>query len=126
MLFSQRCRFGGERAFRPIRFPIVALALSACNHPTGDCTLELGIDLRPQGEQLLVVGASFTGAVTLTSCGGRQRVSDTFLWSSRDSLVVRVDAGTGRVTGRSPGSTFVDVRGTRYSFTLGSIPVIVR
>jgi hypothetical protein len=110
----------------PIGLLLAALALVACDGLTGaDCTLELGIDLRPRGEQQLAVGASFTGSVALSSCGGRERLSDTFAWSGRDTLVVRVEAATGRVTGRAPGSTFVDVRGTRYG-PLGTIPVVVR
>jgi hypothetical protein len=127
MPFSSRSSFIGRPTLRRARFLVAVIALGvACNDPTGDCTLELGIDLRPQGEQRLAVGASFTGTVALSSCGGRQRVRDTFVWSGRDTLVVQVDAGTGRVTGRSPGSTLVEVRGTRYSFTLGTISVVVR
>lgn len=104
----------------------LGVALVACDGLTGaDCTLELGVDLRPKGEQRLAVGGSFTGTVALSSCGGRERLKDTFVWSARDTLVVRVEAATGRVTGRSPGTTFVDVRGIRYG-PVGTIPVVVQ
>ncbi len=98
----------------------------ACDGLTGaDCTLELGVDLRPKGEQRLAVDGSFTGTIALSSCGGRERLKDTFAWSARDTVVVRVEAATGRVTGRSPGTTFVDVRGAQYG-TVGTIPVVVQ
>jgi hypothetical protein len=126
MLFSSYPRSAGRRSLRAVRLLVALLALGACGDPTSDCTSELGIDVRPTGEQQVAVDANFTGSVTLSSCGGRQRLSDTFAWSGRDTLVVRVEAATGRVTGRSPGSTFVDVRGTRYGFVLGTIPVVVR
>ena len=89
------------------------------------CTDELRVDLQPAGEQQIAVGGGFSPRITLSTCGGRERLSDTFTWSARDTVVARVDPGTGRVTGRSPGSTAVDVRGTRYG-AVGTIPVVVR
>ena len=117
----------GDRA-RPCATGLLlsVLVLVACDSFTGaDCTSELGMNVRPQGEQQLAVGESFTGSISLSTCSGRQRLTDTFVWSGRDTIVVRVEATTNRVTGRSPGSTFVDVRATRYR-AIYTIPVVVR
>ena len=69
--------------------------------------------------------SSFTASIELSSCGGGKKLSDSFSWSAQDTAIARVDALTGRVTGRSPGSTVVEARGTRYG-QVGFIPVIVR
>jgi len=94
---------------------VMSVALAACDAfgPMA-CTSELRIAFQPQGEQRLVVGASFTASVALSSCGGREHLRDTVTWSARDTLVVRVDSATGRVTARAPGSTTVEARGARY------------
>jgi hypothetical protein len=106
---------------------LAPVALGACDGGFlgTACTDELRTDLQPRGTQQIAVGTGFTATITLSTCGGRERLSDTFTWSARDTLVVRVDATTGRVTGRAPGSTAVDVRGTRYG-AVGTIPVTVR
>ena len=117
-----------SRAARRARCVLIAtLALAGCDGSlTGyNCTDELRSELQPRGEQQIAVGTSFTASIALSTCGGRERLSDAFTWSARDTLVVRVEPATGRVTGRSPGSTMVDVRGTRYG-AVGTIPVIVR
>jgi hypothetical protein len=102
------------------------LMLSACDGGlTGsNCTDELRVAIQPSGAQQVAVGAAFTATIALSTCGGSKTVSDTFTWSARDTLVVRVEPATGRVTGRSPGATSVDVRGTRYG-ALGTVPVAV-
>lgn len=104
-----------------------ALMLGACDGGlTGaNCTDELRVAIQPSGAQQIAIGASFTATVALSTCGGSKTVSDTFTWSARDTLVARVEPATGRVTGRSPGATSVDVRGTRYG-ALGTVPVTVR
>ena len=101
--------------------------MSACNDGVlgANCTDELRTDLQPRGEQQIAVGTGFTGTIALSTCGGSKRVSDTFTWAARDTLVVRVDPASGRVTGRAPGATFVDVRGARYG-AVGTVPVTVR
>ena len=106
---------------------LATLTLSACDGSLigSACTDELRVDLQPRGEQQITVGGGFTPSVALSTCGGRERLSDAFIWSARDTVLVRVDPATGRVTGRAPGSTAVDVRGTRYG-AVGTIPVIVR
>ena len=106
---------------------LVAGALGACDGSFlgTACTDELRTDLQPRGEQQIAVGTGFTATIALSTCGGRERLHDTFTWSARDTLVVRVDAATGRVTGRAPGSTAVEVRGARYG-AVGTIPVAVR
>lgn len=112
-----------------VRFALVAvlLALGGCDGSlTGyNCTDELRVAIQPRGEQQIAVGAAFTASAALSTCGGSKPVSDTFTWSARDTLVVRVEPATGRVTGRSLGSTAVDVRGTRYG-AIGTVPVTVR
>lgn len=122
-LLYARPRSGSRKRLRLLA---AAAALVACDRPTAaECTRELRVDLRPQAEQQLAVGASFTASVGLSSCGGRERVTDTFAWSARDPLVVEVEAATGRVTSRSRGTTVVEVRGARYG-PVGAIPVVVR
>lgn len=104
-----------------------ALTLSGCDGVlTGsNCTDELRVRIEPSSAQQVAVGAAFTATVALSTCGGSKTVSDAFTWSARDTLVVRVEPATGRVTGRSPGTTSVDVRRTRYG-ALGTVPVTVR
>lgn len=109
---------------------VAVLSLTACDGSIGSilgfaCTSELRIDLQPRGEQQIDVGSGFTPSVELSSCGGREQLSDTFSWSAQDTAIARVDPSTGRVTGRSPGSTLVEVQGRRYG-RLATIPVIVR
>lgn len=106
---------------------LVVVAFGACDGSVlgTTCTDELRTDLQPRGEQQITVGTGFTATIALSTCGGRERLSDTFTWAARDTLVVRVDPATGRVTGRAPGSTSVDVRGARYG-AVGTIPVTVR
>jgi hypothetical protein len=104
----------------------MALALAGCSGITGaDCTRELGVALSPRGEQQIAVGQSFTATVSLSSCGGWELVRDVFTWSARDALIARVEPSAGRVTGRLPGSTFVDASGARYGH-VGTVPVVVR
>jgi len=121
---SPACPF---RAITVSCIALVAVALGACDGSVlgTACTDELRTDLQPRGEQQIAVGTGFTATVALSTCGGRERLSDTFTWAARDTLVVRVDVATGRVTGRAPGSTAVDVRGARYG-PVGTIPVTVR
>jgi hypothetical protein len=104
---------------------LVALALGACSvTPFGrDCTDELRIHLAPR-DTGVVVGASFQASVSLSTCGGSKRLSDTFTWTSLDPAVVQVTASTGRVTAVATGETTVDVVGARYG-PVGAIRITV-
>jgi hypothetical protein len=82
------------------------------------CTLELGSSFSPT-EKTLDVGAHFTPAVTLWSCGGHLPLNDVFTWSAVDSTIVRVDPVSGLTTGLRPGRTFVLARGSRYGLFIG-------
>lgn len=108
-----------------VAVPFVALALAACSvTPFGqDCTDELRIQLAPR-DTSVGVGASFQAGVSLSTCGGSKRLSDTFTWSSLDPAVVQVIASTGRVTAVAPGETTVSVVGARYG-PVGDIRIIV-
>jgi Bacterial Ig-like domain (group 2) len=98
----------------------LALALAASTAASCDllspgrvCTLELRVDLRPP-EQTITVGQTFTATVELSSCGGRERLSDSFAWQAQDPAIVEVDAAAGRITGKAPGETLVEVSGRKY------------
>jgi hypothetical protein len=108
----------------------VALALAAvtaagCDSigPGSVCTRELRVDLRPV-EQTITVGHAFTATVELSSCGGRERLSDSFTWQAQDPAVVSVDAAAGRITGKAAGETLVEVSGQKYG-RVGAVRVIV-
>ncbi len=111
-------------------FPLSAVlagvaVLAACAAlPTEACTDELRIQLGPR-DTTVPVGASYQARIGLSSCGGREHLSDSFAWTAADPAVVRVDASTGRVTALASGETHVDVSGQRYG-RLGSIRVTVR
>jgi hypothetical protein len=104
----------------------LALTLAGCQSIVGDrvCTRELRAAFTPP-EKMLAVGESFTATVALSSCGGAERLSDTFTWSATDSTIVMVDAQTGRVVALAPGQTHVMAKGERYGRVSG-IPVTVQ
>ena len=107
----------------------LALALVACRNPAEPeegtvCTLELRAELSPR-DTTLVVGASFTPSVALSSCGGRKRLTDSVTWAAADGAVVSVDPATGRTTARGVGETRVEATGARYG-RVGGIAVTVR
>jgi hypothetical protein len=105
-----------------------AALLTGCPaSPTGlrtACTDELHIHLAPR-DTAVPVGAAYQASVALSSCGGRKKVSDTFVWTAVDPTIVRVNASTGRVTALAVGETHVAVEGDYYG-RLGSIRVTVR
>ena len=104
---------------------LAGLALGACSGPPfGEtCTQELRIHLSPS-DTTVVVGASFQAEVSLATCGGSKRLSDTFTWGARDPTIVQVTASTGRVTAVGSGQTTVNVTGARYG-SLGEIRILV-
>lgn len=102
----------------------IGAALPGCDDPITACTRELRIALAPR-DTTIAVGESFLATVALSSCGGREHVTDTFTWTTRDPAVAEVDPTTGRVTGRAPGTTAVEVSGAHYG-RLGALGVTVR
>ena len=113
-----------SKTSRLLSFVLVPLALSACSAVSPTCTRELGVHLSPSAATI-AVGESITGSVTLTSCGGREQLTDTIRWQLADTAVVRVDSVTGRITGVHTGSATVGVRGVHYG-ELGAMAVAVR
>lgn len=109
--------------FRVAAVGAVVLAALGCSSGDDACTQELGIEL-PSG-RTIAPGESFTPKVRLSSCGGREHPKDVFIWRAHDPRVVSVDSSTGRITGQSAGSTYVEVDGRRFG-VLGGIPVTVR
>jgi hypothetical protein len=114
---------------RPLSVAL-ALALAASTAAGCDlvgpgrvCTQELRVDLRPP-EQTITVGQVFTATVELSSCGGRERLSDSFTWQAHDPAIVEVDAAAGRITGKAPGETLVEVSGRKYG-RVGAVRVTV-
>lgn len=91
---------------------------------TGACTRELRVHLTP-ADTTIKVAETFTAAVALSSCGGREQLTDTFTWRAKDPDVVTVDLTTGRVTGRAPGETRLEITGRRYGL-VGGPRVVVR
>ena len=110
---------------RPVAAALFALALGACAGPPfgKNCTDELRVLLAPR-DTTMVVGASLQARVSLSTCGGSERLSDTFTWSSLDANVVHVIASTGRVTAVGVGETTVRVVGARYG-GVGGIRIAV-
>ncbi len=89
------------------------------------CTLELQVKLTPTADTL-AVGASFSPAIELLSCGGQVQLSDTIRWSAGDTSLIRVDSVSGLTTGLRAGQTSVVPRGTLYHLPGGTgIPFTV-
>jgi uncharacterized protein YjdB len=106
---------------------IVTLAVLAggCSSATSACTAELGAQYTP-ATQTLGVGASFTAAVALSTCGGGVHPADAISWASSDDAVAGVDAGSGLVIAHAPGVAYIMARGARYGDLPGQITVTVR
>ncbi len=96
---------------------------ASCDVVSPVCTRELQVDLRPV-EQTITVGQTFTPSVELSSCGGKERVTDSFTLQAQDPAIVEVDDATGRITGKAPGETLVEVSGRKYG-RIGAVRVIV-
>lgn len=72
------------------------------------CTLELSSNLRPR-EATIKVGESTTPTFEIMSCGGREMVLDTIVWTSANPQIASVDRTTGTITGRSVGQVEIHV-----------------
>lgn len=108
------------------RLPIaVALLMAAggCDAFTV-CTDELTFRVNPT-TVTISVGESFTPHVFAETCGGRRNVSVDVRWSTTDSAVARIDAQTGRTTGRRPGLTTIEAV-DQSRFGAGSLTINVR
>jgi hypothetical protein len=90
-----------------------------CSIVAPNCPDDLKLRVDPSAATI-GVGESITATGEFRGCAGRDRLDDVLLWSSADSSIARVDAMTGRITGRAAGTTVVQARGARY----GSLPPI--
>ena len=88
--------------------------LSGCNTPTV-CPSDLRLHVSP-AERTIAVGESFTATAEALGCGGTRRLSEAWVWRVADTAVVRVDSLSGRITGRAPGSAFVEAHGRTYGY----------
>ena len=112
---------------RVLWLSLVLAGCAGCSSVVDSCTGELRINLVPRS-RAIVVGESFTPSMELSSCGGQRRLTDVVRWrlaDPADTLVVRTDSITGRVTGLRPGSARVQVSGAVHG-RLGEVEVIVR
>ena len=100
------------------------LAASCSGEPLTVCTSELRIAYSPF-DTAITIGGQFTQRVSLSSCGGREHLTDVISWSSADSTIARINSVTGLVTGVEPGSTLLSPVGQLYH-GLGSVRVTVR
>lgn len=122
---TPRPQRGRIRAAVALFLFLAPLTLVACDDSLGGfCTAELRVHLVP-ADTTIAVSQAFTASVALSTCGGRQQLSDTFTWRSQDVAVVSVDSTTGRVTGRGPGETWVQATGQRYGLVDGPRVVVL-
>ena len=98
-------------------------ALSGCT-PIMGCTDDLQQRLAPTSTTI-TVGQEVRATAEFLGCRGSKRFSDEITWSSADPAVASVDTATGRITGRSPGTTSVTPRGAKYG-VLQHVTVTVR
>jgi hypothetical protein len=119
---------GGSMSFRSAVFAVCAALVSGCSVVAPGvfaCTDDLTYRMSPTA-QTIAVGESFTPQAEFRGCGGSKPLDDEFSWSSSDTLIVRVEALTGRVTGRAAGSAIVEARGSRYGRLPLGVSVTVR
>lgn len=118
-------RLSRRRSTRAALAFALAAGTASCDvvSPGRVCTRELRVDLRPP-EQTITVGQTFTATVELSSCGGQERLSDSFAWQAQDPAIVEVEAAAGRITGKAPGETLVEVSGGKYG-RVGTVRVTV-
>lgn len=80
------------------------------------CTLELEARLEPRAVTL-EVGESVTPTVGLYTCGGREIVTDTFIWSSGNPRIASVERTSGTITAHAVGQVEVEVLAQAADFT---------
>jgi hypothetical protein len=82
---------------------IIALCLVVAACDDTQCALDVQVVFSPAtptvrvGQSVVVSARSFT-------CSGREEMESDFRWETRDTLLIGVNALTGEVTGRAPGS----------------------
>lgn len=72
------------------------------------CTLELEARLDPKAVTL-AIGESLTPTVGLYTCGGRETVDDTFVWTSKNLQVASVERTGGKIMALTAGQAKVEV-----------------
>lgn len=88
-----------------------------------NCTDELRVQLSPR-DTTVSVGSTFTATVSLSTCGGRERLADTFTYASTNPAATTVNATTGRVDAVGVGQADIVITGQRYG-TVGRARVTV-
>jgi hypothetical protein len=114
---------GGARGRSIVVLSLLAGLLGGCT-PFTACTDDLRQRLDPTSATL-DVGETVQARAEFLGCGGSKRLTDEITWSSADPAIASVEATTGRITGRSPGTTTVTPSGARYG-AIGHVPVTVR
>lgn len=79
------------------------------------CTLELEGRLDPRAATL-VVGGSITPTVGLYTCGGKETVKDTFVWTSTNTHVASVERASGEITALAEGRAKIEVLAQETGF----------
>ena len=104
---------------------MTALVVSSCSAdgPTS-CTRELRLTYSPH-DTAIAVGDRFTASVALSSCGGRERLSDTITFQSSDTTVAGVGTQTGTIVGMRPGTASITASAAYYGVDI-RIPVRVQ
>lgn len=103
---------------------LITAVLFSCSQVEQVCTDELTVRWSPH-DTTVSVGQSFVPSVRLTTCGGRQELTDTFTWNSSDPLILEVEPATGRATAKNAGSAVMSVTGEKYGLLIG-VSVTVR
>jgi hypothetical protein len=97
--------------------------VNACSPSLDACTTELRTEVQPRDIRLNV-SESVQASVELSTCGGKQKLSDIFTWASQNERVATVEASTGLVTALSVGETVIKVTGKDYG-DIGAINVSI-
>lgn len=113
---SETIRVRTPEGFHVLRLSVGAIFLglvTGCSLVAPCGTDELQYRVVPTS-QAIAVGESFTPSAEFRGCQGRKPLDDVITWSATDTTVVRVDAVSGRVTGRAAGVAAVQARGAKY------------
>lgn len=103
--------------------------LAACSLASGcsafvACTDDLSYRVSPTSSTL-AIGQTFTATAEFRGCRGSKHLDDTISWETADSTIAIVNASSGQVTGRSPGTTQVQARRATYGLAWPPIAVTV-
>ena len=104
-----------SRACRIVATALLSLGTAGCSvllDPTS-CTQELRVQVTPR-DTTVSVGNTFTPSVTLSSCGGKERLSDSFTYETTNPAAATVHPNTGRVTATGAGQADIRITGQRY------------